>query len=165
MDNCLYMICPSDNLEPVILDRFKGHKYFYTSLGNHLSLDHGSLLEIASLIVKDHVDEITIVLSEDNRIVRDALSNQDYAGITGLDEVYKDLIMHQRDVSSAWLGYDHYTMILSYYINEKIENLRSDLSNYLEYLPQINGKLYSKDYESFRDVHSNLVCIESTILN
>lgn len=88
MHRCLYMICPSDYLEPVINSRFKGHNYFYTSLGNTVVSDEDTLGQIAAIIEENSIQEITFVLSEDNNFVFDALNHQNFIEIRGLMDAY-----------------------------------------------------------------------------
>lgn len=163
--NRLYMICPTDNIEPVIRNRFDGHKCFYTSLGNSFCLDPETLEEIASIIVKADVTEITMVLSDDNCIIGDALNNQDYSKIRGLEEAYSELLMHREEMLATWLDADQYMMLLSYYLNKRIEELRSEMKNAIDPLPKINGLLYSKTKNNFQQIYSDLVCMGSVILN
>lgn len=43
MHKCLYLVCPTDCLEPIINNTFKQEHYFYTSLGNAFVADSETL--------------------------------------------------------------------------------------------------------------------------
>ena len=165
MHRTLYMICPSDYLESVISKRFDGQKFFFTSLGNTFTIDHSELKQIAALVKENYLDEITLILSEDNSFILDALNGQSCFGINGLSKAYSRLNKHKRQaVSSINLDYQH-AVILSYHLNEKINELKYGLYSHLKYLPLINGKLFSKPSNSFKQIYPELVCINSINLN
>ncbi len=159
------MICPSDYLEPVIDKKLKGDKYFYTSLGNTVTIDKNTVEQIVAIVENNEVNEITFVLSEDNGFVSDALNNQSFGEIRGLTEAYGQLLEYKKQVLNSWLLSNQRTIILSYFLNEKIKVLKSRLQYYLPNPPEINGKLFSKSSNSFKMIHSELVCINSYILN
>ena len=50
MSKCLYMVCPTDFLEPIIDLSSEELNCFYSSLGNNLALDKKILEEIAHTI-------------------------------------------------------------------------------------------------------------------
>lgn len=165
MSKNLFLICPTDGLEPVIRNRFNGHSFFYTSLGNTLDMDEMALEQISELIEANDISTITLILSEDNRIVLDALDHQRFYKISGLIESYQSLTEHKKRVQESWQTHDQHTMILSYYLNQKIKELQSGLQSLLTNQPEINGRLYSKSYRSFRDIYSDLFCMHSNQLN
>lgn len=165
MRNCLYMICPSDYLESVIHSRFEGHKYFYTSLGNTLALNNNTLGQIAVLIEANNIKEIALVLSENNSIILDALSIRKNIRIKGLSDTYKQLNEYEKQTLKTWELRDQQIMILSYHLNNKIKELRSGLHFFLPKVPEIKGKLFFKSSSSFKEIHSELVCTDSLILN
>ena len=165
MNNCLYMICPTDHLEPLVRKRFTGQKFFYTSLGNSLTIDENTLAHIAITINKHNINKITLILSEENSIVLGAINNQKFSTITGLKESYKSIIEQKREALHLWGTYNQHTLFLSYYLNKKIKDLKSRLKEHLGNPPNINGKLYSKPYNSFRNVYSHLICINTVQIN
>jgi len=144
-------LIPTDNLESTKRDRFNGQKFFCSSLGNTLVIEKEILDQIASIVTKNEINEITFSLSESNRIVLDALSNQHYSDIKGLNEAYNHILPHQKDVKNSWDLNNQHAMILSYHLNDKIN--------------EINGILFSKFYNGFRQIHPELICINSNILN
>ena len=158
MQTCLYMICPTDYLEVIVDNRFSGHKHFYSSLGNTFSMDDRTLGYISGLIKNKDINEIFIMLSEENRIVHDALKNQRYMGIRGLDESYHEFLEHNKHAVRSWKAGDYHNLILSYHLNEKVIELSESLDGLLSKQPIIRGKLFSKVKNEFINIHSNLIC-------
>lgn len=165
MQKHLYMVCPTDHLEPIIDSSFKGLKAFYTSLGNTMAMDRLTLKQIAVQIEKDNIQEITFVLSEDNHIVLDALNHQNFIEITTLKKAYPHFVKHQKTVTDSWQVHFQHAMILSYHLNEKIKELKRGLQGFPISQPLINGKLYSKAYRNFRQIYPHLTCINTAHLN
>lgn len=165
MHKCLYMICPTDQLEPVINNRFKGHNYFYTTLGNTLVLDKNAIRQIAMLIQMYSIKEITFILAEDNCIVRDALNNQKFIETVGLKEAYAHLQEHRKNVQNSCHMLNYTALLLSYLLNQKIKELRAGLHGLLAAQPLINGKLFEKDSRRFKRIYSELVFADSINLN
>lgn len=161
MRKCLYMVCPTDQLESAINARFEGHNYFYTTLGNTLILDKNTVGQIAALLDKNSIREITFILSEDNCIVLDALKNQHFLTINGLNGPYAHLQKHKKHVLSSWDAEHQHTLILSHHLNQKIKELKAGLQGLLTTPPLINGKLFSVHTKDFRPIHSDLVCMYS----
>ena len=165
MHKCLYMICPTDRMESVICSKYEGYKYFFTSLGNAQILDDETIGQIAALIEKHDIRQITFVLAEDNQIILDAIGNQSFFEVRGLRAFYDFIQEQKKNTLNSWQMYQQYPMLLSYHLNERIKHLQTKLRGMLPYPPQYNGKLYSKEYNSFRDIHSELVCFYPNNLN
>ena len=119
MDKCLFMVCPTDHLEPAIDHWFEGFKYYYSSLGNTFSLDEKTLCHISDLIEKNGIGQIMVILSENNRIVLDALNKRQYVEITGLAEPYGHLIDHKKHVVNTWQAPNQSQLVLSRHLNQK----------------------------------------------
>ena len=165
MSKWLYMVCPTDFLEPIIYLSSDELNYFYSSLGNNLALDKKTLEKIASTIKKEGISEIIFVLSENNRIVLDALCNQNLKKLRGLNLSYNKLSLLKKQTSIFW-GNDHIkTIFISYFLNEKISQLKSSLDQYLKNLPGIKGKIFSKSTDCFRAIYPELVCIDTLNFN
>lgn len=165
MNKCIYMLCPTDNLESVIRDKFDGGHYFITSLGNAMPLDNVVKGYISRLIKKERINEITFVLSEDNQIVLDALFKQNYSEVRSLGEAYKGLVDYKAQAQYSWPTHHQHPMILSCHLNKKIRELRSSLEHLVPNQIEINGKLFSKSYNSFRPIYPDLICSNQNILN
>lgn len=161
----LYFICPTDFLEPVINRSFKQINYYYTSLGNSIAFDSKTIHYLKDLIGKYHIKEISLVLSENNPIARDALTKKSYSKILDLDGLYNEIIVQKRYSDRIWQNYNCPYLILSHYLNKKIGELRFHLDNISGNQLEIHGKIYSEKENVFKDIYSNLICIDYFSLN
>ncbi len=99
MQKHLYFICPTDYLETVIEASFLEENYFLTSLGNSLRLDSETLGEINGFIESKNINEITFVLSEDNRF----FNKKDELKLQTISVHLNKKIRELRSQLSAWL--------------------------------------------------------------
>ncbi|MEX0360904.1 MAG: hypothetical protein AB3N10_07935, partial [Allomuricauda sp.] len=124
MQRSLYFVCPTDCLEPIINCTFGDKNHFYTSLGNSVVFDKHTIDYIEPLILKQNVKEIYFVLSISNSIIIDALENQNFVDIRGLNDFY-DEVLRQKGHSEVLCRQDNRQfMILSYHLNKKIKELQ-----------------------------------------
>lgn len=165
MHKCLYMVCPSDYLDSIIDKKFKGPKYFFTSLANNVTLDEKVLKNITSIVKKKKIDQIMFVLSDDNHVILDALNSQKLVNHRGLKVSYDQLLNLKEKTSNTWELGTNYAMIVSYFLNDKIKQLKFGLAPLLPDFPEINGKLYLRASDSFRVIYPDMVCIDSFYLN
>lgn len=161
----MYIICPTEHLEYRINQRFRDNNYFYASLGTSLSLDKDTIEQIIIILKKHCINEITIVLSDQNTIVNDALNNQDFISISGLKESYNQLIIDKMESSKIWSSTHQNTVLLSYYLNFKINELQKSLKSSCNLSCTINAKIYSYKEDKFYNIHSELVNINPIRLN
>lgn len=165
MHKCLYMLCPTDHLESVIRGRFRGQHFFLTSLGNTMDFDRDTVGQIAALVEKEKIKEITFILSEENDIVLDALCGQSFIGIQGLKKTYRFFLEQEEWAIKSWQSSNRHSIILSCQLNNRIKELRAGLENILALQPEINGKLYSRSCNSFKEIYPELLCNSSNCLN
>ena len=161
----LYFICPTDSLEPIINDTFTSGSYYYTSLGNSITFDKHVMRQIKKLIRTKKIQEIYFVLSNDNRILLDALGNQNFSDITGLNDFYTQIIQQKKDSETSWQGQNHQSLILSNHLNNKIKELKLELSGSMADRLKIGGKIYHKKENIFSDTYHNLIAMECFSLN
>lgn len=159
------MICPTDGIESIVRDQLSEQPYFYTSLGNSLRLDEKNLRQISTLIRKERVKNITVILAEDNRIVLDALDKQHYQEIAGLDQAYSHLQEHKYSSHRNWKEFDSNVMILSCHISHKVKQLKTGLENLVPWPLEIRGKLYSRDSHMIYPIYPDLICTKDVCLN
>lgn len=165
MHKCLHLICPTDGLESTINNRFNYDNYFYTSLGNSVVFDDNTVCQIKSLIKKHDIKEVSFVLSSENSIVFDALGNQNFSDIRGLNNFYLEINKQRVHSRELWRIDDNQYAILSYYLNNKINELQFELNN-LHIKPiKISGKIYNKQEGIFDSIYSDLLCIKKYALN
>lgn len=164
MYNCLFLLCPTDCLESCIDNKFKQENYFYTSLGNSISLDVKTLESIKKMIIKHNIRKVYFVLSSDNRIVLDALGGQSFSDIKCLKTFYEE-IKRQKDHSEIlWQSSNQFT-VSSYYMNCRINELQNYLNFTFNHPIGVYGKIYNRQKDLFLAIYSDLVCLEKCHLN
>jgi len=165
MKKCLYFICPTDGLETIIESSFNQENYFYSSLGNSIIFNENALRHTKSLICSIGIKEICFVLSDDNRIVLDALGNQDFSDVAGLKRLYNQVLIQKEHLETLWQIQDPQFLILSSFLNKKIEKLKDGLSDLMIGEITISGKIYSKEEHMFKDTYADLILTEEVIFN
>lgn len=95
MKNVLFLLCPTDVLESKIRQFYPQGVYFVTFLGNAFAVNSRLFAPVKKLIEKHDIQEIYIVLSIDNPIIKDAMEGHFYTNIKGLKRFYKQL-QHQK---------------------------------------------------------------------
>ncbi|CAM3626167.1 Carbonic anhydrase [Zobellia roscoffensis] len=164
MQNNLFLLCPTDNLEPVINTLYNYENYFYTSLGNTFSKDIRTLNSLKKLIRTKSIGNIFFVLSSENKIILDALESQFFKNITGLEKLYKK-IEEQKKHSEFWDNHHFQELLFSYYLNYKIKELSKYLGHSLLQSIPIKGKIYNQQENKFYPIYSNLICKEKFHFN
>ena len=160
MKKSLHFICPTDGLETIIDGAFRQENYYYSSLGNSVLFNRKMLRDLKKLILEKNITEISFVLCNNNRIVSDAFSNQGFSGIRGLNNFY-DKVMEQKErVEILWKTLNTESLILSYYLNQKIKELEKGLSRLAIKGLKFSGKIYDKKEDSFKDIYPNLICMD-----
>ncbi|EDM44512.1 hypothetical protein SCB49_13110 [unidentified eubacterium SCB49] len=162
MQNSLFLLCPTDYLEPIINDTFGYKNYFYESLGNSFVYDNETLNYIKQFIEIHNIQEIQFVLSKDNQIVLDALGNRDFSNIGALNNFYIEIEKQKECSNKINKNSNIQFTVLSYYLNKKIKELKLQLSNKSI---KIKGKIYNKDIGRFTNIYSDLICLETYHFN
>ena len=73
----LFLLCPSDHLEKIVLKHIKGKALFYTSLGGEFNFDASTQYDLLNLIENHEVNEIVILLSVQNLFIKgSSIGNQ-----------------------------------------------------------------------------------------
>ena len=157
MNKRLFFICPTDFLEPVINDTFKGENYFITSLGNSIAFDADKVEEINALIETKGIKEITFILSADNRIVLDAIENKEFSRISGLDNFYDEITHQKRHSRLEWKTINPNNAVLADHLDKKIQELRTKLSKWLADHINIVSKVYYKQSRVFIEINRDLL--------
>ena len=163
--NSLNFICPTDCLEPIINDAFTQENYYYSSLGNSITFDSKVVYQLEKLIRKRNIKEISFVLSSDNRIVLDALGNQDFSDVRGLGNFYKKVILQKEQIGLTWKIWDRPSLLLSYHLNKKIRELKLELNDYAIDQLSISGKIYNRQEDLFTDIYPDVVCMDYASVN
>ena len=165
MQKNLYFLCPSDNLEAVIEKRYPQENYFLSSLGNSISFSDDFILDINSLIESKGIGKITFILSNNNRFILDAMKNQEFKYIKELKEYYKTIEKRKVLTIKSYKNKNFTSLITSHILKTKINELNSNLFDWIRNKISIEGKIYDPTKDMFFDVRINIIEPESLFLN
>ncbi|MFT4761961.1 MAG: hypothetical protein ACI9XO_001046 [Paraglaciecola sp.] len=165
MKKCLYFICPTDFLETVINGAFNQENYYLSSLGNSITFDNQILKETKKLIREKNIDELIFVLSNENRIVLDALRNQHFSMIRGLNKFYKQVVWQQEQIERSWQTRNPQLLTFSYHLNNKIRELKHGLKDLTKDQIKISGKIYNNRKHVFSKIYPDSICMDDSNLN
>lgn len=165
MQKNLYFLCPSENLEAVIEKSFPQENYFLSSLGNSISFSDDFILDINSLIESKGIGKITFILSNNNRFILDAMKNQEFKYIKELKEYYKTIEERKVLTIKSYKNKNFTSLITSHILKTKINELNSNLFDWIRNKISIEGKIYDPTKDMFFDVRINIIEPESLFLN
>ena len=165
MQKNLYFLCPSDNLEAVIEKRYPQENYFLSSLGNSISFSDDFILDINSLLESKGIGKITFILSNNNRFILDAMKNQEFKYIKELKEYYKTIEKRKVLTIKSYKNKNFTSLITSHILKTKINELNSNLFDWIRNKISIEGKIYDPTKNMFFDVRINIIEPESLFLN
>lgn len=164
MTNKLFFICPTDYLESQINRNFSGNHFFMTTLGNMADFNTNTIYQVISIIETYAIDEILFVIAEENCIIRDAVELQKYKSINRLNQCYTHFQKNIKQRMSEPYFYP-FNFIISFHLNQKMEELMNVLKNNLTILPKIKGIIYSKNNNKFIPVYSKIALLNPISLN
>ena len=165
MQKNLYFLCPSENLEAVIEKSFPQENYFLSSLGNSISFSDDFILDINSLIESKGIGKITFILSNYYRFILDAMKNQEFKYIKELKEYYKTIEKRKVLTIKSYKNKNFTSLITSHILKTKINELNSNLFDWIRNKISIEGKIYHPTKNIFFDVRINIIEPESLFLN
>ena len=165
MPKNLYFLCPSENLEAVIEKSYPQENYFLSSLGNSISFSDDFILDINSLIESKGIGKITFILSNNNRFILDAMKNQEFKYIKELKEYYKTIEKRKVLTIKSYKNKNFTSLITSHILKTKINELNSNLFDWIRNKISIEGKIYDPTKNMFFDVRINIIEPESLFLN
>lgn len=113
---------------------------------------------VKQLILKHDLQEIAFVLSNTNPIIRDALENQHFYEVRGLDRIYNTISAQKTYSDILWQKNSCLFTILSHYLNKKIKELRLQLDSSRFGQIQISGMIYNQSENVFHEIYSDLIC-------
>lgn len=148
----LYFICPTDYLESIIRNTFKGESYFYSSLGNCITFDDSYHLGQIKYLIRSHsINNICFVLSHDNRILTDAIHRQQFPEIRAL---YSQILGKENNREGPNSKYHQF---LSRHLSAQVEELKLRLSKTIPWELTIKGKIYYRELNQFHNLYTNLI--------
>lgn len=123
MKKHLFFVCPTDNLESIIDLKFKHKNYYLSSLGNSMTFNEEIVNEIDMLIKRFKITEIIFVLGSNNKIINDALADQEFSNIKVLRPLYKEITLQNKLLKALWKPSNIILPIISSHLNKKIKEL------------------------------------------
>jgi hypothetical protein len=165
METTLFLLCPTDCLESKINKEFKGDNLFYSSLANNYSFCTNTVANLEELIINNDIKEIYFVLSTQNKIILDTMAGQSLSQIRGFQN-FDHLVNKYKELSELfWNSTDTKRVIISYFNNHKIEQLKENFRSDINRLVRIKGKIFFKTENEFLNIYSKLVCLNHLNLN
>ena len=149
----------------MINNTFRQKNYYLTSLGNSIEFDADTVRQLNDLLHTKDITDITFVLSDDNRIVSDALKKQEFSEITGLSNFYHQIARQKEYSEGVWQTRNRQFLMLSYHLNSKIKELKRELKCASISPLKINGKIYNRQEKVFNDIYSDLICRDYISVN
>lgn len=165
MSRHLYFVCPTDNLEKLIEEKYPQENYYLTSLGNSIKFSNDFIVEINGLIEAKGIEKVTFVLSKNNHFILDGIKSKQFSKIRELKEFYAIISEKKNDCSKSYKEENIQTLITSYFLNLKIKELSLNLFNWISPKVDIDAKLYNKEKNSFSQVQIDLLEPSSLFLN
>ncbi|QQT26904.1 hypothetical protein [Sphingobacterium spiritivorum] len=162
MSNILFMVCPTDHIEMIISNSFKRY-FFYTSLGNSFEFDDYTIGQIKLLISANDIREVIYICCSDNRIVKDAISKQQYRNISGLRNFYNRLKSHKTKSFLFETEKDHLQWILSEHLNFQINTLKEKLKGADDI--EIKGLIYDRELQKIKNTLNPIFSKQSLHMN
>ncbi|CAL2060914.1 conserved hypothetical protein [Tenacibaculum sp. 190524A05c] len=152
MQKSLYFVCPTDAMECIINHSSNSENYFYTSLGNAIQLNDKVIDSLKDLIVNKSISEVLIVISNDNRIIQDAIGNKEFSQIKGLNEIYESIEIQRNFKNVFWQSSYCQDSLLNGYLRSKIKEIQEILDKSGLNPIKVSGKIYDKGESVFTDV-------------
>ncbi len=165
MHKNLFFICPTDYIENRINKEFEQENYFYTSLGNSFAHDSKTIQKLSEHIEKHHIEKIYMVLSQQNAIVLDALGNNSYDKIQGLQNFYQTILLEKSNSIISKKRDAPEIAVLSYYLNKKIIELQTVFKKKASIAIPIEGKIFDSKNNTFQDIYPKLLCMRKFGMN
>ena len=164
MFNKLYFICPTDNIESIINSKLNDNNFYITSLANSITFNYDFIKELHSIIESKKISEITFVLSDDNRLINDALENKENKNIKSLDhlnlKIYSQKNFFKKESTISEIRQE----IISYLLNHKKNELKN-ITDSLGLELDINAIVFNKEVNEFTKIKSKLLNLEFFNLN
>ncbi|TYA71657.1 hypothetical protein [Seonamhaeicola marinus] len=166
MSNSLFLLCPTDCLEPIVNRQFNTENYFLTSLGNTFIYNSETIKHIKETIKTNDIKDVYFVLSLDNQIILDALGSQDFSDIKRLNSIYKEFNTQKETITLSLRKGNLQFSVLSYHLNKKIKELNIALGKIkVRQALKISGKIYDRSNNTFLNIYSDLIYLEKFQLN
>lgn len=156
MGNNLYFICPTDHIESTINRTFTEKNYYCSSLGNSIVFDQGMMSQLRSMLKSRSIHKILFVLSDDNRFVLNAMRGKNSAVVTGLSEVYEEILSEKNTSELLWRKCDLQAVVIARLLQRKRDELQLKLEAASLGEVQLESKIYFRQQRTFCAVDSKI---------
>ena len=153
MTKHLFFVCPTDNLESIIDLKFRHDNYYLSSLGNSMTFNEEIVSKIDILIKRFKITEIIFVLASNNRIINDALKDQEFSNIKVLRPLYKEITLQDKLLKALWKPSNIILPIISSHLNKKIKELRLNMRNLSIAQQNMRALVFDIQKNVFSDIH------------
>lgn len=147
----LFFTCPTDFLETTIENTFQEEKLFKKVLANSLDFESNELDEIMTIVASRDVDEVTFVLSSENRLFTEGMSEIPFNNLKGVSSFCKQFTGPEdaigKDQESNVLE-----PIMSYYLLQKVERFCQCLKQKKVSDVIVNALVYCSITNAFQEV-------------
>jgi len=165
MASNLNFICPTDHIESAVHQYLDGEHYFFTSLGNSVSLDYDVVNRLISLLHEKQISRVNFIISNKNRIVKDAILHQDHKAVRGLHSFYSRIISYLHESQDVYQSNSQFNLLLSYFLNAQMNALIIKLNSLGISNIHVSGLIYDSELSSFSEIYSALICQKKCCLN
>lgn len=165
MQSHLFFVCPTDHLETVIDKHFHEDNYYITSLGNSVNFNSPVSEEINALVEAKSIAEISFVLSDNNKIMMDALESENFKSIRGLENFYDKTSEPKKRTEVLRRAFHTEIPLITHYLNLKVQGLKPQLNNWFSDKVKVNAKIYLRQTNLFKEANVDLIHLEHFYLN
>lgn len=165
MKKHLFFVCPTDNLESIIDLKFKHKNYYLSSLGNSMTFNEEIVNEIDMLIKRFKITEIIFVLGSNNKIINDALADQEFSNIKVLRPLYKEITLQNKLLKALWKPSNIILPIISSHLNKKIKELSLKMRTLSIAQQNMHAHVFDIQKNVFSDINDVSFYREHNILN
>ena len=165
MSKILHFICPTDGLEATIQNQFYGNHYFITSLANSTSFDKDIQIQIKELINEVNITDIHLVLSQKNRVIKDAIENRKFDSIPELGLFYKKILRESKESEYLWETSRQEKWLISKHLNRQAGKLQMLLDNTRFNNKKIRTLIYNPNDHVFLNTYSQVITDRKLVLN
>lgn len=156
----LFFICPTDHLETIIDKHFHEENYYITSLGNSVNFNPQLIEEINALVEAKSITEISFVLSDNNKIIMDALKSEDFKSIRGLESFYHRISAHKKGTEVLRHVFHSEIPLITQCLTFKVQALKPQLNNWFADKVKVNAKIYKRQTNVFKEANADLIHLD-----
>ncbi len=121
--------------------------------------------EIDMLIKRFKITEIIFVLGSNNKIINDALADQEFSNIKVLRPLYKEITLQNKLLKALWKPSNIILPIISSHLNKKIKELSLKMRTLSIAQQNMHAHVFDIQKNVFSDINDVSFYREHNILN